>query len=178
MVRTMRMVRAMRILCAALAVWTGVGVGVAVSPPSSADGSRSGSWLWPVPSQVPVAAYAAPPTRYAAGHRGIDLAVTPGTPIAAPADAIVRFAGVVVDRPVVTLDHGGGVLSSFEPVTAGLPAGSVVARGTVFGTMASGGHCTDACLHVGVRIDGEYVSPLRFFSRVPRAVLLPLGPSR
>jgi murein DD-endopeptidase MepM/ murein hydrolase activator NlpD len=85
---------------------------------------------------------------------------------------------VVVDRPVVTLDHGGGVLSSFEPVLAGLPVGSVVARGAVIGTTESGGHCRDACLHVGVRIDGEYVSPLRFLSQVPRAVLLPLGSVR
>lgn len=145
--------------------------------PSAAE-ARAGSWQWPVPSHRPVAAYAAPPTRYAAGHRGIDLAAAPGLPVAAPADAVVRFAGVVVDRPVVTLDHGGGVLSSFEPVLAGPSVGSSVGRGAVIGTMASGGHCADACLHVGVRIDGEYVSPLRFFDRVPRAVLLPLGPTR
>lgn len=165
----------------AMAGWVMAVVAMAFGPwpgAGSVSESRSGSWLWPVPSHIPVAAYAAPPTRYAAGHRGIDLAVTPGQPVAAPADGVVRFAGVVVDRPVVTLDHGGGVLSSFEPVVAGLPVGSTVARGAVFGTTADGGHCADGCLHVGVRIDGEYVSPLRFFARVPRAVLLPLGSAR
>jgi murein DD-endopeptidase MepM/ murein hydrolase activator NlpD len=139
--------------------------------------AEAGRWLWPVPSHTPVAGYAAPPTRYAAGHRGIDLSVTPGTPVAAPAEAVVRFAGVVVDRPVVTLDHGGGVLSSYEPVVSALPVGSAVARGAVIGTVAAGGHCADMCLHLGVRVDGEYVSPLRFLARVPRAILLPLGPS-
>lgn len=145
---------------------------------ASESEARAGTWLWPVPSHTPVAAYAAPPTRYAAGHRGVDFAVAPGTPVAAPASAAVRFAGVVVDRPVVTLDHGDGVLSSYEPVVAGLPVGSVVAPGTVIGSTASGGHCAGACLHVGVRVDGAYVSPMRFFAHIPRAVLLPLGPTR
>jgi len=136
-----------------------------------------GGWQWPVPPHVPVNAYAAPPTRYAAGHRGIDLAVSPGQPVAAPADGVVRFAGVVVDRPVLTLDHGGGVLSSFEPVASDLPVGTPVARGAVVAAVGSGGHCAAGCLHVGVRVDGEYVSPLLFFARVPPAVLLPLGPA-
>lgn len=187
------MVRMVRLARLVMAVWVAMAVAVALGPSPGAGmtseaaatsgvtpstDSRSGSWLWPVPSHVPIGAYAAPATRYAAGHRGVDFAVTPGLPVAAPADAVVRFAGVVVDRPVVTLDHGGGVLSSFEPVMAGLPVGSTVARGAVFGTTAGGGHCAEGCLHVGVRIDGEYVSPLRFFARVPRAVLLPLGSAR
>lgn len=165
--------------------WAG-GVGAMASERSpetravtdSESEARAGTWLWPVPSHTPVTAYAAPPTRYAAGHRGVDFAVTPGTPVVAPADAVVRFAGVVVDRPVVTLDHGGGVLSSYEPLVAGLPVGSVVAPGTVIGSTSSGGHCADACLHVGVRVNGEYVSPMRFFANIPRAVLLPLGATR
>lgn len=143
------------------------------SPPAAAD--RSGSWLWPVPSHTPVKTFAAPPTRYAAGHRGIDLAVSQGLAVTAPDDAVVRFAGTVVDRPVLTLDHGGGILSSYEPVRSELPVGSTIARGAVIGAMASGGHCADGCLHVGVRVDGRYVSPLLFFARVPPAVLLPLG---
>ena len=155
MVRVVRMVRAVYAgvaVCAVVALCADMamaplphpGARAGVPAASAAEvrwggpsaGSPSGVWQWPVPSRTPIAAYAAPPTRYAAGHRGIDLAAAPGTPVAAPADGVVRFAGVVVDRPVVTLDHGGGVLSSFEPVVAGLPAGSVVARGAVFGATA------------------------------------------
>jgi len=124
---------------------------------------------------VLAAAYAAPATRYAAGHRGIDLEAAPGAVVSAPDDAVVRFAGVVVDRPVLTLDHGGGVLSSYEPVVSEMPVGAAVGRGAVFGAIAAGGHCDGTCLHVGVRVDGGYVSPLLFFGRVPPAVLLPLG---
>lgn len=134
-------------------------------------------WSWPVPAPRVVAAYAAPASRYTAGHRGIDLTAAPGDSVTAPADATVHFAGIVVDRPVLTLDHGDGVLSSFEPLSAaaGLTAGQPVARGAPLGAVGEGAHCSGTCLHVGVRIDGEYVSPLLYFDRVPRSVLLPLG---
>jgi murein DD-endopeptidase MepM/ murein hydrolase activator NlpD len=132
-------------------------------------------WQWPVTPPRIVQAYAAPPSPYAAGHRGIDLAAVTGTVVVAPSDATVHFAGVVVDRPVLTLDHGAGVLSSYEPLLAeGLKAGDAVTRGSPLGIVGTGAHCSNSCLHVGVRIDGDYVSPLLFFDRVPRSVLLPL----
>jgi murein DD-endopeptidase MepM/ murein hydrolase activator NlpD len=133
-------------------------------------------WEWPVAPQRIVGPYAAPPSPYAAGHRGIDLAAVMGTTVLAPSDATVHFAGVVVDRPVLTLDHGSGILSSYEPVIAeGLKPGDPVVRGSPIGVVGVGGHCSDACLHVGVRIDGGYVSPLLFFDWVPHSVLLPLS---
>ncbi|MFJ3392198.1 murein hydrolase activator EnvC family protein [Leifsonia aquatica] len=147
----------------------------ASTPARAAVPGSAPRWAWPLAPPQVVGAYAAPPTPYAAGHRGIDLAATPEPHVTAPADATVRFAGVVVDRPVLTLDHGGGVLSSYEPLATDLIAGQSVARGSVIGLLASGGHCADSCLHVGVRVDGAYVSPLLFFDRVPPSVLLPLG---
>src|SRR4051812_7308485 len=84
----------------------------AVRPSAPSAVSRGGSWAWPMAAHVLTAPYAAPATRYAAGHRGLDLAAAPGAVVTAPDDAVVRFAGVVVDRPVLTLDHGDGVLSS------------------------------------------------------------------
>ena len=90
----------------------------------------------------------------------------------APADGVVHFAGVVVDRPVLSLDHTGGVLSSYEPVTTHLLTGDTVHRGEVIGVVLPG-HCAKTCLHLGVRIDGQYVSPLTFLGGIPRSVLLP-----
>ena len=92
-----------------------------------------------------------------------------------PADGVVTFAGVVVDRPVLTLDVGDDLLVSFEPLEAAVVMGQGVARGEVIGRVSQGGHCGAECLHVGVRLRGAYISPLLFFDRVPRAVLLPLG---
>lgn len=154
----------MRILSLVTAIATLVG-------PSSA-GAPSGDWDWPVdPPRSIVRAFLSPATPYATGHRGIDLGA-PGGVLYSPADGVVRFAGVVVDRPVLSIDHGGGVVSSYEPVVASVAKGDPVARGQTIGEVI-GGHCSSACVHVGVRVDGEYVSPLLFFGDLPRAVLLP-----
>jgi len=85
----------------------------------------------------------------------------------------VHFAGFVVDRPVLSISHPGGVLSSFEPVEATVAAGDHVRRGQVIGVLLAG-HCATPCLHLGARIGGEYVNPLLFLADVPRAVLLPM----
>jgi murein DD-endopeptidase MepM/ murein hydrolase activator NlpD len=89
----------------------------------------------------------------------------------------VRFTGVIAGRPVVSLDHGGGLISSFEPVVSRLHRGRLVEQGDVVGHLSSGpSHCGNAaCLHWGVRQDGRYINPLLLVPR-PRgpAILLPL----
>lgn len=133
-------------------------------------------WSWPVPPPIVVVApFRAPPTPYAAGHRGIDLAGDPGAAIRAAAAGTVSFAGPVAGRGVVAIDHGGGVVSAIEPVAATVADGAAVSAGEVIGTVSSGGHCAAACVHFGVRIDGEYVSPFLFLGGLPRAVLLPMS---
>lgn len=131
-------------------------------------------WAWPVAAPHPIArAYIAPATPYAAGHRGIDIRAVDGAEVRAPADGVVHFAGVVVDRPVLSIDHGSGVLSSYEPVETTLHEGETVRRGQLIGVLRAGHCASEACLHFGVRIDGDYVSPLLFLGGQPRAVLLP-----
>ncbi|QEO10549.1 murein hydrolase activator EnvC family protein [Protaetiibacter larvae] len=133
-------------------------------------------WSWPVAAPHPIVrGFVAPATPYAAGHRGIDVRAPEGAEVRAPAGGVVRFAGWVVDRPVLSIDHGGGVVSSYEPVATTLQAGDRVRRGDVIGTVLAG-HCASPCLHLGVRVDGAYLSPLLFLGGQPRAVLLPLGP--
>ncbi len=78
-----------------------------------------------------------------------------------------------MDRPVLSISHSSGVLSSFEPVDATVAAGDHVRRGQVVGVLLAG-HCSSTCLHLGARIAGEYVNPLLFLGEVPRAVLLPV----
>jgi murein DD-endopeptidase MepM/ murein hydrolase activator NlpD len=80
----------------------------------------------------------------------------------------------VVDRGVVAIDHGDGVVSAIEPVDALVTEGTVVAAGDPIGIAASGGHCAAECAHFGVRVDGQYVSPFLFLGGLPRAVLLPM----
>lgn len=170
----------LRLLAAAVAAAIVVPAGLLVDHArpgwsASATAAReagSGRWSWPVdPPRAILRPFLAPATAYGPGHRGIDIR-TPGGVLLAPDDATVRFAGVVVDRPVLSLDHGDGVISSFEPVAASVGRGDRVQRGQPIGRIVSG-HCPDACVHVGVRVDGAYVSPLLFFGGLARAVLLP-----
>lgn len=153
-----------------------LGLVPAAEAPQRAEASESlEQWLWPVPAPIRVVSpFRAPPTPYAPGHRGIDVTVEEGAVIVAPAAGIVSFAGRVVDRGVVAIDHGDGVVSAIEPVDALVSAGTVVAAGDPIGIAASGGHCAAECAHFGVRIDGEYVSPFLFLGGLQRAVLLPM----
>ncbi|MBC7591209.1 MAG: M23 family metallopeptidase [Salinibacterium sp.] len=129
-------------------------------------------WFWPVDTpSVVVRPFIAPATPYSRGHRGVDLAAEAGTAYA-PADGIVHFAGVVVNRPVLSLRHPGGLISSYEPVESALVEGDAVARGDPIGTVVAG-HCSKPCLHFGVRLNGEYVSPMLYLGGIEASVLLP-----
>jgi murein DD-endopeptidase MepM/ murein hydrolase activator NlpD len=136
-----------------------------------------GAWVWPVDGPRAIARqFLAPASPYAAGHRGVDLRAEEGAVVRAPADGVVYFAGFVVDRPVISIQHDDGVLSSFEPVESDLQRGDLVRAGDVIGTLLPG-HCDDdPCLHLGARILGQYVSPLRFLGGLPHSVLLPTRP--
>ncbi|WP_243227703.1 murein hydrolase activator EnvC [Microbacterium sp. CIAB417] len=129
------------------------------------------SWTWPVLGRV-VEPYRQPAHDYAAGHRGIDIEAATAT-VVAPADGVVLFAGVVVDRPVLTIDHGDGLVSTLEPLASALTPGTHVRAGEVVGTLSSGGHAAPETLHLGARRDGVYINPLLLLGGVPRAVLLP-----
>src|SRR5690606_24664148 len=120
-----------------------------------------------------VQAFRAPAHDYGAGHRGMDISAAVGAEVLAPASGVVAFRGVVVDRPLITIDHGGGVVTTFEPVDSGLSPGDVVRTGDVLGTMSVGGHAAPGTLHIGVRVHGAYVDPMLLFGDPPRAVLLP-----
>jgi murein DD-endopeptidase MepM/ murein hydrolase activator NlpD len=101
-----------------------------------------------------------------------------GGTVTAPEAGTVSFVGTVVDRPVITIDHGNGLRSSFEPVRSTLKKGASVAKGAVVGTLLAG-HCgSSPCLHWGVRGGEEYLNPLSFILDLRPSVLLPLKGSR
>lgn len=132
------------------------------------------TWIWPVSGGVRlVAPYVAPAHAYGPGHRGVDIAADIGSEAVAPASGTVAFSGTVVDRPLLTIDHGGGLVTTLEPVLSDLSPGDAVARGDVVGHVTAGGHAAPGSLHLGVRLHGEYVNPLLLLGGVPRAVLLP-----
>ncbi|MGL3150532.1 murein hydrolase activator EnvC family protein [Microbacterium sp. A82] len=132
------------------------------------------TWQWPVPGvHHVVTPFQAPTHDYGPGHRGIDISVAVGSVVHAPADGVVAFRGVVVDRPLITIDHGDGLVTTLEPVSSQLSVGTAIAAGEEVGTVAHGGHTPIDQLHLGVRLNDVYINPMLLFSDVPRAVLLP-----
>ncbi|ODT41561.1 MAG: peptidase M23 [Microbacterium sp. SCN 70-200] len=140
---------------------------------SSAVAGVGSAWQWPIAPPRIVAPFVAPAHEYGPGHRGIDLAAPEGSDVHSPAPGVVAFAGSVAGRGVITVDHGDGLVSTFEPVVPGLAIGTVVDAGAVVGTVASGGHTPADAVHFGVREYGEYINPMLLLGGIERAVLLP-----
>ena len=105
---------------------------------------------------------------YGPGNRGIEYATSPGDPIRAPGAGVVSFAGLVASSSFVTVDHGGGLVS-----TAGFVGRLMVAAGDRVST----GRLiavADGPFHFGVRLHGDYVDPASLLRRrVTRVRLVP-----
>ncbi|OIK29090.1 murein hydrolase activator EnvC family protein [Streptomyces malaysiense] len=146
--------------------------------PAGADaGVPALAGLWPVGVRPPVLRGWEPPaTPYGPGHRGVDLAAAPGSPVRAVAAGRVSFAGRVAGRGVVTVElTGTGLRTTYEPVSPSVQAGARVRAGDVVGTVAAGAHCGDAaCVHWGLLRGAAYLNPL---SLLP-PWLLGRGPAR
>lgn len=157
----------------AVAVVLLAGGGLLTSADAAPPG-RAAAFSWPLAPPHPVVrGFQAPATPYSAGHRGVDLGGTSDAEVLAAGQAVVAFAGDVAGRPVVSLDHGDGLRTTYEPVTPRVVAGQRVGRGETIGLLQPGHPgCaapgpdpaaevgTGACLHWGARRGAEYVDPL------------------
>jgi hypothetical protein len=118
------------------------------------------------PVDGPVArSFQAPAFAYGPGHRGIDFAVPPGTPVQASGDGVVAFAGSVAGSLHVVVAHDGNLRTTYA-FLAGISvhAGDRVTRGQVVGAAGSSGPEHEAGgLHFGVRLGDRYVDPQRLF---------------
>ncbi|MHC2999073.1 peptidase M23 [Microbacterium sp. HJ5] len=162
-------------LIAALVTGCPAGASASAPLPASAQAAdlSSEGWVWPLTAFRLERAFVAPAHRYAAGHRGIDLAPADAGALRAPAAGVVAFAGAVAGRGILTIDHSDGLVTTLEPIETALSPGDVVAAGDDIGTVALGGHAAAGSVHFGVRLHGEYINPLLLLGGVPRAVLLP-----
>lgn len=113
-------------------------------------------------------------TRYSAGHRGVDLAASPGQEVGASAAGTVYFAGMVAGRPTISVDHGGGVRTTYTPVVPAVFAGQPVTQGQPIGSVGVDAHCHSTCLHWGLTDGTDHFDPMAH-TVVPAIRLLPLG---
>jgi len=115
------------------------------------------------PPPLVLTAFAPPANPYGAGHRGVDLAAQPGSPVVAAGPGVVVFAGDLAGRGVVSIEHTGGLRTTYEPVDAAVAVGASVTAGQVIGVLAPGhvGCAPADCLHWGARLpDRVYIDPM------------------
>lgn len=121
---------------------------------------------------VPLALPVAGPFRYTSGfgrrwgrsHNGIDMAGPVGTPIVAPAEGVVIFAGwqsgygnVVKVRHAHNMETVYGHLSKIR-----VKVGQRLSRADRIGDMGNTGRSTGPHLHYEVRVGGGPVNPMTF----------------
>lgn len=165
--------RPSRVIRSAVLVLVAVAASLAPPGPEPREPDQGGQiWLWPVEEPRLMHGFIRPPHPYGPGHRGIDV-VGADADVRAPAAGVIAFVGMVAGRPVITIDHGDGLVTTLEPVLGEQAAGAAVHRGQAVGTVAAGGHTAPGAMHLGVRRNGEYINPMLLLGGVPRAVLLP-----
>lgn len=125
-------------------------------------------WLAPVDAPI-TDPFRPPDHRYGPGNRGIEYGTELGQDVLAVADGVVEFAGPVAGRPVVVIDHGGGLRSSYvHLVERSVGRGLTVERGQRIAA-------ADLAFHLGARLNRRYLDPAELIER--RCVVVRLVPA-
>lgn len=97
-------------------------------------------------------------------HRGLDLSARRGTPILAPADGVVVFAGRNGGMgKMVRISHGFGFVTAYGHLDAiSVEPGDEVRRGQAIGQLGNTGRSTGPHLHYEVYQEGQPVNPLYY----------------
>ncbi len=138
--------------------------------------SQQKTLLSSIPSLTPVdgwvtsgfGARTSPFTGEPAIHKGIDVAAPIGTPIYAPADGVVVFAGQRNGfGNFVMIAHGYGVVTGYGHNAQNLVSpGQVIHRGDQIATVGQSGRSTGPHLHYEVAVNGQAVDPKKFILNI------------
>ena len=161
----------------ALALLTPAVTAGSVAGATAAPAASAGGWTWPVVGPV-IQTFDPPDTPYGSGHRGIDIAASVGTTVVAPADGTVTFAGPVGGYLFLTIDHGGGLSSTYSWLSEKLVRkGDRVLQGQPVASTGRGHPGAPIPhLHLGVKLDGAYVDPLSYLGPISLATFVRLAP--
>lgn len=177
-----------RLLAYPLILVLGVAPAAATRPPAAraelapvarAEPAPVDAFRWPLDGTPrPVRRFDPPPKPWLPGHRGVDLAASPGAPVRAAGAGVVLFAGQIAGRGVVSVLHRNGLRTTYEPVEPAVRSGDRVRAGDPVGVLVPGhpGCPAEACLHWGLRRDEQYLDPLLLLG-LGRVRLLPLDGS-
>lgn len=154
------------LLATVLCLGQGTASGAPLGSPVPGGGSPVERFHWPLAPPHPVLrAFQPPRTPFGPGHRGVDLGGSAGEPVLAAGSGLVLYAGPLADRSLVSVEHDGGLRTTYEPVRPSVRVGQYVTRGQVIGILLAGHPgCPAAppvaCLHWGVHRDRVYLDPL------------------
>jgi murein DD-endopeptidase MepM/ murein hydrolase activator NlpD len=97
-------------------------------------------------------------------HAGLDIAAAPGSPVYAPADGVVMFAGYDESYgKLVSIDHGYGVTTRFgHNSQIYVHVGQRVSKWDVISAVGNTGRSTGPHLHYEVRVNGTPVDPINY----------------
>lgn len=145
-------------------------IGVLGGPPGAA--AVAPGWLAPLDPLVVVHGFDQPAGPYAPGHRGVDLAGSPGQPVRVAASGVVSYAGQVAGVGVVAVVHGR-IRTTYQPLEVGTTRGAAVDAGDEIGRLVvASSHCSpDPCLHWGAIVGDTYVDPLQLMHPGPSRLL-------
>lgn len=126
----------------------------------------TGRFMWPVAGVVtsPFGGRMHPILGRIINHHGIDFGAAMGTPIYAPDNGEVIYAGWYGGYgKVVIIDHGGDLTTLYGHTSSFVvDAGSRVRKGQVIAYVGSTGMSTGPHLHFEVRRNGSAVNPMAF----------------
>ena len=102
--------------------------------------------------------------RWGRKHEGVDMAGPAGTPIQAPGDGVVVFAGRSgAYGNLIKIEHELGVETRYAHLSRiRVKAGQRVSQGERIGDMGNTGRSTGSHLHYEVRMNGRAVDPMSF----------------
>lgn len=97
-------------------------------------------------------------------HAGVDIAAAPGSPVYAPAEGIVIFAGYDDSYgKLVSIDHGYGVTTRYgHNSQIYVHVGQRVSKWDVIAAVGNTGRSTGPHLHYEVRVNGTPVDPMNY----------------
>ena len=122
--------------------------------------------LWPVEGRITGAfgERVDPFNGEGAFHRGVDISTAYGSPIVAPADAVVSYADFMSGYGrMVVLAHGQGITTRYGHLSAfSVTEGQKVQRGEVVGYVGLSGRSTGPHLHYEVWLHATPVNPYKY----------------